>query len=156
MCFFVFSFVFPSLPHFALPAFRGSPQDTGEACGAQPVRYSMSFRMPIETATATCSEAIRQVILRLPPATKPFCTPRATEATACGPLTNTPTRSPSGMSTHNNQTKEIAAVIFEQRRFLIQIKQFVKQNLILKWKICVKHGFYRQGVRLATGVVHLV
>ena len=39
-------------------------------------------------------------------ATKPFCTPRATEATACGPLTNTPTRSPSGMSTHNNiQTK---------------------------------------------------
>ena len=59
-------------------------------------------------------------------------------------------------STHNNQTKEIAAVIFEQRRFLIQIKQFVKQNLILKWKICVKHGFYRQDVRLAIGVVHLV
>ena len=58
-------------------------------------------------------------------------------------------------STHNNQTKEIAAVIFEQRRFLIQIKQFVKQNLILKWKICVKHGFYRQNVRLATGVFHL-
>ena len=50
--FLFFSFVFPSLPHFALPAFRGSPQDTGEACGAQPVRYSMSFQMPIETATA--------------------------------------------------------------------------------------------------------
>ena len=51
--FLFFSFVFPSLPHFALPAFRGFPQDTGEACGAQPVRYSMSFQMPIETATAS-------------------------------------------------------------------------------------------------------
>ncbi len=45
-------------------------------------------------------------LLGMPPATKPFCTPRATEATACGPLTNTPTRSPSGMFIHNNiQTK---------------------------------------------------
>ena len=51
--FLFFSFVFPSLPHFALPAFRGFQQDTGEACGAQPVRYSMSFQMPIETATAS-------------------------------------------------------------------------------------------------------
>ena len=51
--FLFFSFVFPSPPHFALPAFRGYPQDTGEACGAQPVRYSMSFQMPIETATAS-------------------------------------------------------------------------------------------------------
>ena len=48
--FLFFSFVFPSLPHFALPAFRGFQQDTGEAGGAT---HSMSFRMPIETATAS-------------------------------------------------------------------------------------------------------
>ena len=39
---------------------------------------------------------------------------------------------------------------------LIQITHFTRQNRLLKREIGVEDGFYRQGVRLATGVVHLV